>query len=189
MHLLVGLGNIGVDYELTRHNFGFLLLDQIIEDYGFLSQSKKFKSEVFTGEIAGEKIVALKPHTFMNRSGVAVIEAANFYKIHPANIIVFHDDLDLELGRVKVKIGGGNAGHNGLKSLDEMLGKEYVRLRLGIGRPIHAGFETADYVLGKFTKDELMAVEKVNQKISDLFDYIIEGRVDEFLNNFYLKRI
>ena len=186
MYLLVGLGNIGSEYELTRHNFGFLLLDQIVEDFGFTSQSKKFKSEVFSGVIAGEKIVALKPQTFVNRSGIAVLEAANFYKIEPKNILVFHDDLDLALGKVKVKIGGGNAGHNGLKSIDEMIGKHYTRLRLGIGRPENKEFDMADYVLGKFTREEMITVSKINEKISDLIEEILEGRVDGFLNKFYL---
>jgi PTH1 family peptidyl-tRNA hydrolase len=184
MHLLIGLGNIGREFEFTRHNFGFLLLDWIIADYGLREQSKKFKSEVFIGEVEGKKIIALKPQTFMNRSGVAVLEAANFYKIEPENILVFHDDLDLSLGKIKVKIGGGNAGHNGLKSLDEMLGKNYARLRLGIGRPENREFEISDYVLGKFSQEELRLVRKNNEKISDLLGELLEGRWDRFLNKF-----
>ena len=186
MHLLVGLGNIGPEYELTRHNFGFLLLDQIIKDYGFVAQSKKFKSDVFSGVIDGHKVVAIKPHTFMNRSGLAVFDAANFYKIELKNILVLHDDLDLSLGKVLVKVGGGSAGHNGLKSIDEAMGKEYMRLRLGIGRPENKDFETADYVLGRFSKDEMLQVEKTNEKISDLIDEIFANKVDGFLNKFYL---
>lgn len=185
MHLLVGLGNIGHEYELTRHNFGFLLIDEIVEYYRLSAQSKKFKSEVFSGEINGKKIIALKPQTFMNRSGSSVLEAMNFYKIEMKNILVFHDDLDLELGRVKVKVGGGNAGHNGLKSLDEMIGKHYMRLRLGIGRPENKGFETSDYVLGKFSESERLIVEGVNEKIVKIVGELLEGRVDGFLNKFY----
>lgn len=186
MHLLVGLGNIGSEYEMTRHNFGFLLLDQIIEDYGFTAQSKKFRSEVFSGKIGDKKIIALKPHTFMNRSGLAVAEAASFYKIELKNILVLHDDLDLALGKVKVKIGGGHAGHNGLKSLDEMIGKDYMRLRLGIGRPEHKEYTTADYVLGKFSSEEMEVVKKINLKISDLIEELLDERTDKFLNNFHL---
>lgn len=182
MHLLVGLGNIGSEYEATRHNFGFLLLDQIIADFGFVAQSKKFKSEVFSGVIGGHKVIALKPHSFMNRSGIPVAEAANFYKIESKNILVFHDDLDLPLGKVKVKIGGGNAGHNGLKSLDAHIDKHYMRLRLGIGRPENKEFEVSDYVLGKFTKSEMMLVEKINLKISDLIEELLQGRADKFMN-------
>jgi len=185
MHLLIGLGNIGREYQSTRHNFGFLLLDQIVKDYALREQSKKFKSEIFSGEIAGHKIIALKPQTFMNLSGLAVSEAAAFYKIEPKNILVFHDDVDLALGKVKVKIGGGNAGHNGLKSIDEMIGKDYARLRLGVGRPENKEFETADYVLGKFGKEEMVVVEKTNEKISKLLGDLLEGRADGFLNKFH----
>jgi len=186
MHLLVGLGNIGREYESTRHNFGFMLLDQLVEDYGLMAQSKKFKSEVFTGEIDGKKIVAIKPQTFMNLSGGAVLAAASFYKIEPKNILVLHDDLDVALAKIKVKIGGGNAGHNGLKSIDEAIGKEYMRLRLGIGRPENAEFETSDYVLGKFTREEAQLVKKTNEKISDLIGELLEGKSDLFSNQFYL---
>lgn len=186
MHLIVGLGNPGREYETTRHNFGFLTLDKIIDDYHFSNQGKKFKSEVFSGEINGQKILALKPQTFMNRSGGAVIEAANFYKIAPSNIIVLHDDVDLEFGRLKVKIGGGHGGHNGLRSIDEVIGKDYVRIRLGVGRPANKEFDTADYVLGKFLKEEMSQLEKINEKISKNFGEILEGKLDGFVNRFYL---
>ena len=187
MYLLVGLGNIGSEYDKTRHNFGFLLLDQIVEDYGFVEQSKKFKSEVFSGTISGKKVLAIKPQTYMNRSGTAVAEAINFYKIDLKNVLVFHDDLDLALGKIKVKIGGGHAGHNGLRSIDECCGKEYWRLRLGIGRPENKEYETADYVLGKFSAEEMKLVEKVNLKISDLIEEMVEGRAEGLMNKFYLK--
>ena len=186
MHLLVGLGNIGREYQSTRHNFGFLLLDQILADHGFVAQSKKFKSEVFVGKISGKKIIALKPQTFMNLSGLAVAEAASFYKIEPENILVFHDDVDLVLGKIKIKIGGGNAGHNGLKSIDEVMGKDYARLRLGVGRPESKEFDTADYVLGKFSKEEMEVAKSVSEKISKFFEELLEGREDVFLNKFYL---
>ncbi len=186
MFLLVGLGNIGSEYELTRHNFGFLLLDKIVDDYGFTAQSKKFKSEVFSGTIANQKVLAIKPQTYMNRSGTAVIEAINFYKIDLKNVIVFHDDLDLPLGKIKVKIGGGHAGHNGLRSIDECCGKDYWRLRLGIGRPQNQEYETADYVLGRFGAEEMKLVEKTNLKISDLIEEMIEGKAESFMNKFYL---
>ncbi len=186
MHLLVGLGNIGREYEATRHNFGFLLCDQIIDDYRFSNQGKKFRSEVFSGEILGQKILALKPQTFMNLSGAAVAEAANFYKIPNQKILVLHDDVDVEFGRIKVKIGGGHGGHNGLRSIDEAIGKDYMRLRLGVGRPMSKEFDTADYVLGKFSKEEMAEVEKINAKISKLLGCLLEGKGDEFSTKFYL---
>lgn len=185
MHLIVGLGNIGREYELTRHNFGFLLLDQIIDNYSLSAQSKKFKSEVFAGEIAQKKVIAIKPQTYMNLSGEAVLQAASFFKVELKNILVLHDDLDLALGKVKVKIGGGSAGHNGLKSIDDALGKNYIRLRLGIGRPENKEFATSDYVLGKFNSDEMRQVEGINKKISGLFGELLEEKFDRFLNGFY----
>jgi peptidyl-tRNA hydrolase, PTH1 family len=185
MHLLVGLGNVGREYQATRHNFGFLTLDQVLADYNFCEQSKKFKSEVFSGEIAGKKIIALKPQTFMNLSGLAVVEAAAFYKVSPESILVLHDDVDLALGKIKVKIGGGHAGHNGLRSIDEAIGKNYMRLRLGVGRPENKEFETADYVLGKFSKEEIKIVDETNKKISKLIAELLEGRADMFLNKFH----
>ena len=186
MHLIVGLGNIGREYETTRHNFGFLLLDCLVDDFRLSNQGKKFKSEVFSGEIAGKKIIALKPQTFMNLSGAAVAEAAHFYKIPNENILVLHDDVDIDFGRIKTKIGGGHGGHNGLRSIDEAMGKDYVRLRLGVGRPANKEFDTADYVLGKFSKEELQQVEKINLKISKLIGVLLEGKTDEFSTKFYL---
>ncbi|MBU6339799.1 MAG: aminoacyl-tRNA hydrolase [Rickettsiales bacterium] len=186
MHLLVGLGNIGSEYEKTRHNFGFLLLDQIILDYHLKNISKKFHSEIFSGEIDSKKVISIKPQTFMNRSGIAVLEVANFYKIPLKNIIVLHDDVDLAFAKLKVKTGGGSGGHNGLKSIDEMVGKNYMRLRLGLGRPENSAIETADYVLQNFTKEEFKMLEKLNAKISSLLPHLMNDEADKFLNKFYM---
>ena len=187
MHLLVGLGNIGSEYEKTRHNFGFLLLDKIIEDYRFKNLSKKFHSEIFTGEIDGKKIIAIKPQTFMNRSGIAVLEVANFYKIALKNIIVLHDDIDLAFLKLKIKTGGGSGGHNGLKSIDEMIGKDYVRLRLGVGKSQNNMISTADHVLQNFGKEEFEMVKIMNGKISSLFLHLINNETDKFLNKINLN--
>ena len=186
MHLLVGLGNCGKEYENTRHNFGFLLIDKIIARHKLISQKKKFKSDVFSGEIFGKKVMALKPQTFMNLSGLAVLEAIKFYKIPLQNVIIFHDDLDLAFAKIKYKIGGGNGGHNGLKSIDENIGKEYARIRLGIGRPKHLEYEISDYVLSKFNQEELEIVEKINQKISDNFLELLNSNPQNFLNKIHL---
>jgi PTH1 family peptidyl-tRNA hydrolase len=183
MKLIVGLGNIGDEYKNTRHNYGFLLLDQIVEDYGFIDQGIKFKSEVFSGKIADEKIIAIKPKTYMNLSGEAVLEASKFYKIDIKDIIVFHDDIDFNFGEIRAKIAGGNAGHNGLKSVDKLVGKNYIRIRLGVGRPENKDYEISDYVLGKFPKDEFEKVEKINRKISDEFELVINEDLEGFLKN------
>ncbi len=187
MHLLIGLGNLGTQYAATRHNFGFLLLDQIIEDYRLISVGKKFSSEVFSGEISGHKVIALKPQTYMNNSGLAALAAMQFYKITPENIIVFHDEIDLAFGKIKVKFAGGSAGHNGLKSLDENIGKDYWRLRLGVGRPENKEFEVADYVLSKFSSTEITEVETINKKISPLLPLLLANKSELFVNDFSLE--
>ena len=173
MHLIVGLGSYGEKYPYTRHNFVLLLADKIIADHNLQNSGLKFNSELYSGKIANHDVILIKPQTYMNLSGKAVLECMNFYKINLANLIVLHDELDLELGRIKIKTGGGNAGHNGLKSISEVVGNEYLRIRLGISRPVNLQFEIADYVLSKFNDDELKIVENVNKKISSEISLII----------------
>lgn len=186
MYLIIGLGNFGKEYENTRHNYGFLLIDKIISRYNLVYSGKKFKSDCYQGTIDGKKIIALKPQTLMNLSGLAVQEAVNFYKFPLSKIIVLHDDLDLAIGRVKYKIGGGSGGHNGIKSIDENIGKDYGRVRLGIGKPVDLRYEIADYVLSKFTSSELNIIEEVNQKIAVNFCDLLNGNDNNFLNKIYL---
>jgi len=187
MNLIVGLGNFGKEYDKTRHNCGFLLIDKIIARFNFTDHGKKYKSEFFSGEIAGSKIIALKPQTYMNNSGLAVMEALNFYKIPLQNLIVCHDDLDLAFGKIKYKIGGGNSGHNGLKSIDNQCGNGYARLRIGIGRPENLNYQIADYVLSKFSEDDLMFFNKLTEKICDNFQDLINNDSANFLNKIALK--
>ncbi|MFT6077622.1 MAG: PTH1 family peptidyl-tRNA hydrolase [Myxococcota bacterium] len=184
MFLIAGLGNVGKKYEQTKHNFGFLLADEIAKKFSFDQKSNKFNAEFFTGTIEDHKIILIKPQTFMNLSGSAVLAFASFYKIPPTHIIVLHDDLDLELGRIKSKTGGGNAGHNGLKDIDAKVGKNYVRIRLGIGRPENAEYEISDYVLSKFGNDDLKIVEEVNNKITKNLQTVLEGNLEEFMTKF-----
>jgi PTH1 family peptidyl-tRNA hydrolase len=184
MFLIIGLGNPGLKYQNTKHNFGFLLADQIVENYQLQPQGIKFGGQVFAGKIINQKIILVKPQEYMNNSGSSVLEAAQFYKIPVDNIIVLHDDLDLALGRIKAKIGGGNGGHNGLKDIDEKIGKNYYRVRLGIGRPENLDYEISDYVLSKFSKEDLEIVKTVNDKICKMFPLILENNLPEFLNQF-----
>lgn len=151
MLLLVGLGNPGEKYQRHRHNVGFLAVDAIAAAHGFGAPRKKFQAVLREGDIAGEKAILLKPQTFMNESGLAVGAAMRFYKLAPADVIVFHDELDLEAGKIKAKLGGGNAGHNGLRSIDEHVGSDFRRVRIGIGHP---GDKTrvTGHVLGDFAK-------------------------------------
>lgn len=187
MFLIVGLGNPGDKYKNTKHNFGFLTIDQIIQDYKASIKSTKPGYQLFDSKINNSEILLLKPLNYMNLSGGPLLEIKNFYKIDLDKIIVLHDDLDLEFGRVRIKIGGGNAGHNGLKDIDNKIGKDYFRLRLGIGRPENKDYEISDYVLSKFSNDQLIEIEKINQKISDLFPLLLGQDKNEFINRFYLK--
>ncbi len=151
MWLIVGLGNPGPQYEYTRHNIGFLTVDRLVGETGAHSQS----SSSFHGELYKKSsLLLLKPITFMNRSGVSVQAVKNFYKIETANIIVIHDDLDLPFGALRFKRGGGSGGHNGLKSIDQHVGSDYLRVRMGIGKPTYRS-QVVDYVLQNFTPEEV----------------------------------
>lgn len=163
MYLIVGLGNPGAEYAATRHNIGFMAIDQIASGGNF---SSKFQSEVMSVTLAGEKCILLKPQTFMNLSGKAVQAAMAFYKIPPAQLVVLHDELDLPLGKIRIKLGGGANGHNGLKDIDQMIGPNYWRIRLGIGHP-GMKEQVHGHVLGRFTAEERTEADKVNQAVAE----------------------
>lgn len=154
MKLLVGLGNPGPKYEMTRHNVGFLVLDEVARELGTAVERKKFSAVIGEAELGGERILLMKPLTFMNLSGEAVGAACRFHKIAPQDVIVIHDELDLPSGSVRIKMGGGHGGHNGLKSLIAHLqSPDFVRLRVGIGRP-EGGRDVVSWVLGGFEEAE-----------------------------------
>jgi len=180
MLLLIGLGNPGLEYAGTRHNIGFDIIDFIAGYYKFGPRQNKFHGQLQGGEIDGKKILTLKPMTFMNNSGVPTSEASGFYKIPLPDIYVFHDDLDLELGRIRVKTGGGNGGHNGLKSLDEHIGNEYNRIRIGIGHPGHKDLVTP-YVLSRFTKEEKLLADKITMSIAENIPLLLNDHPDKFM--------
>lgn len=153
MYLLVGLGNPGTEYARNRHNAGFMCIDEIQQSYGFPSEKVKFSGFITEGKIEDEKVCLFKPLAYMNRSGRPVAEASRFFKIPPEHIIVFHDDLNLNPGKIRVKQGGGHGGHNGLKDLDAHLGTHYWRVRIGIGHPLRKE-AVNPYVLSNFSKEE-----------------------------------
>ena len=164
MKLIVGLGNPGPTYTTTRHNIGFMVIDKLLEELPHSDITKKS----FFGELYKSKdLLFLKPTTYMNLSGKSVQAVANFYKVNSSDILVIHDDLDLPFGAVRVKVGGGNGGHNGLKSIDAAIGKEYYRLRLGIGKPEHKGM-VASFVLSPFTKEEADSLDAFVEYVKDV---------------------
>lgn len=174
MLLLVGLGNPGAAYAKNRHNIGFMAVDAVAERYSFSSYRKKFQGHIAEGTIGGEKVLALKPETFMNESGRSVAEAAAFYKIPPEDVIVLHDEIDLESGKVRVKRGGGHAGHNGLRSIHDHIGPDYGRVRFGIGHPGDKD-EVSGHVLKDFAKGDKVWLDKVLGAFTDHAGMLIEG--------------
>ena len=171
MWLVVGLGNPGPSYEHNRHNVGFMAADAICRRHGFSASQKKFGGLLSEGALGGEKTLCLKPLTYMNLSGQSVGEACRFYKIAPENVIVIHDELALPLGDMRLKKGGGHAGHNGLKSIDSHIGQDYLRLRIGIGHPGQPEL-VSDYVLSNFSKAEMKTVEP---QLDDIADKLMEN--------------
>lgn len=178
--LLAGLGNPGKEYEMTRHNVGFMTIDAIADKYSFSSPKNKFHSFLTEGKIDGCDVVLIKPQTYMNKSGVALSEAAAFYKTPLDKIIVIHDELDLDVGKIRIKTGGGAAGHNGLKDIDSRMGKDYVRLRIGIGHP-GSKERVTGHVLGKFTSDEKITIDSFIARIADQIPYLLDNKIDKFL--------
>lgn len=187
MKLIIALGNVGKQYEKTRHNIGFIVADKIIEQYDLNHSSSKFDSEVYSGEIDGNKALLIKPNTLMNLSGNAAIKAMSFYKIDLSDVVVLHDDLDLDFGRVKLKIGGGSGGHNGIRSIDQNIGQNYTRVRIGIASEVYKeeSFDASDYVLGKFSNKELEMISKMAEFIAKDFSMVMSGDFNNFLNSYY----
>ena len=181
MLLFVGLGNPTSDSENNRHNVGFKIIDNINKKFNLSKQKPKFKGLLTTGSIGNEKVYAIKPLTFMNNSGICIRELIEYFKIDAENVIVFHDDLDVEFGKIKAKFGGSSAGHNGIASIDKFIGKDYSRVRIGIGKPKN-NVDVADYVLQNFDEDETVSIEKILEDITDSISILVEKKLDLFSN-------
>lgn len=186
MIMLVGLGNPGSGYARNRHNIGFMAVDEIVRRHSFSPFKSKFNGEISDGRVGTDKILVLKPMTFMNDSGRSVLGAMSFYKIIPEDVIVFHDELDLEAGKVRVKRGGGHAGHNGLRSIASHIGKEFTRVRLGIGHPGDKGKVTS-HVLKDFAKADEQWLDKLIPALADHVDYLIRGDDGGYMNKVSLN--
>tara|TARA_B100000029_G_C17189136_1_gene819911 strand:- start:45 stop:605 length:561 start_codon:yes stop_codon:yes gene_type:complete len=179
MLLFVGLGNPNPNSENNRHNIGFKIIDAINQKFSLSKQKPKFKGLLTTGNINGKKIYAIKPLTFMNNSGICIRELLEYFKMDPENVIVFHDDLDVDLGKIKAKFGGSDAGHNGIASIDKFIGKDYSRVRIGIGRSENS-FSASDYVLSDFNEDEKQELEKITQNILNSLSILIDKKLELF---------
>lgn len=186
MKLFVGLGNVGAKYARTRHNIGFMAVDRIADDHGFSAWRKKFQGEIAEGRLGSEKVLLLKPGTMMNLSGQSVGEAARFHKIDPQDIVVFHDEIDLAPAKCRVKHGGGHAGHNGLRSVHQHIGTDYVRVRMGVGHP---GRKEAvpGYVLHDFAKADEGWLDDVIRGASDGAAKLASGDEAGFMNAVALR--
>jgi PTH1 family peptidyl-tRNA hydrolase len=184
MRLVVGLGNPGNEYDGTRHNIGFEVAEELARRGGIRMGEKKFKAVLGKGTLAGESVVIMEPQTYMNLSGESVGPAAGFFKVAPEEIVVIHDDLDIECGRMKLKQGGGHGGHNGLRSLVRHLpSAEFVRVRVGIGRP-PPRWDAADYVLSRFTGGERPAMDDAVTEAADAVEAIFRDGIRRAMNEF-----
>ena len=187
MLVLVGLGNPEAKYKLNRHNVGFMAIDRIVENYELGPYKTKFQSHIVTKKINSTPIIFSKPQTFMNLSGQSIGNILSFYKLKCENVIVIHDDLDLNIGIVKTKIGGGSGGHNGLKSLDSIIGKNYRRLRIGIGHPGDKNLVN-NYVLGDFNKNENIIINEILMNITFNLANILKN-INDNLSQFLAENI
>jgi PTH1 family peptidyl-tRNA hydrolase len=185
MRLFVGLGNPGTKYQGNRHNIGFMVVDEIARRHGFAPWRRRFQGETSEGTLDRERVVLLKPATYMNESGNAVQEAANFFKLGESDVVVFHDEIELPPAKVRVKVGGGIAGHNGLRSISAHIGNEYRRVRLGVGHPgvkdlVHI------HVLNDFAKSERPWVEALIDIVADNAALLVTGKDSAFQNKVHL---
>lgn len=183
LYLIVGLGNPESQHALNRHNIGFMAVDTIADMYGFPAYKAKFSAKISEGKIGNHRVILCKPQTYMNLSGRSVGELAKFYKIAPENVYVIHDDLDVKPGLLKIKLGGGSGGHNGLKSIDQHLGQNYWRIRMGIGHP---GIKeaVAGYVLGNFQRDEEEWLTDLLGAIAKNIPFLFEEESTAWLKRF-----
>ena len=179
MILFVGLGNPSPDNENNRHNIGFKIIDAINQKFGLSKQKPKFKGLLTTGNIGNKKVYAIKPLTFMNNSGICIRELIEYFKIDSENVVVFHDDLDVDFGKIKTKFGGSSAGHNGIESIDKFIGKDYSRVRIGIGKP-NSKNDAVEHVLKDFDEEEKVELENITKNIANSLPILLDKKLDLF---------
>ena len=179
MLLFVGLGNPTPDSQNNRHNIGFKVIDAINQKFGLSKQKPKFKGLLTTGNIGDKKVYAIKPLTFMNNSGICIRELIEYFKMDAADVIVFHDDLDIDVGKIKAKFGGSSAGHNGIESIDKFIGKDYSRVRIGIGKP-ESKVSISDYVLNDFNDEEKEKLDNITENIITSLNILLDKKLELF---------
>ncbi len=185
MFLIVGLGNPGRDYVGTRHNMGFEAIDAICAKFGITINKEKFRAQVGEGRIAGEKVMVIKPQTYMNLSGESVREFRDFYKLEPEEILVIYDDISLPTGKMRIRERGSAGGHNGIKNIIYQLGTDvFPRIKIGVGKPDHPDFDCKDYVLGKFSKEETEVLIKTVVRAADAVETFIKDGTGKAMNQF-----
>lgn len=185
MYIVAGLGNPGNEYNMTRHNIGFSTIDYIADQNNTTVKKLKFKSLYGEINVAGEKVLLIKPQTYMNLSGESLREFCSFYKVPAEKVIIICDDVSISTGKIRIRRKGSSGGHNGLKSIIYQLGsEEFIRIRIGVGSPENADYDLADYVLGRFSKDEIPVLEESIIKASNAVFEIIKNGVDSAMNKF-----
>lgn len=188
--LIVGLGNPGKEYDLTRHNVGFLCLDEFVDSTAEMQPwiaKKDLKCQVSIGQLGENRVIAIKPTTFMNLSGQAVEAVAHFYKINNQQIVVIQDELDIDFGQIRMRLGGSSAGHNGIKSVSKNIGENYNRIRVGIGPKIPTEMPSEDFVLQKFSKDQQQHLKSLSKEVvAILNEYLFGGELPHDTRNFII---
>ncbi|MBO5227234.1 MAG: aminoacyl-tRNA hydrolase [Ruminococcus sp.] len=186
--IIAGLGNPGMTYANTRHNAGFMALDQLAKAGGIEVKTMRFKSDCGDGNVGGERCLLMKPTTFMNLSGEAISQAAAFYKIPPERIVIMYDDISLPPGKLRIRRKGSAGGHNGMKSIIALLGTdEFPRVRIGVGAKPNPAYDLADWVLSKFTEDDMKSLTPALENAARAAELIVQGKIDEAMNKFSTK--
>lgn len=184
-HIVAGLGNIGKEYEKTRHNAGFMAIDALAEKCGVRIDRVKFHALTSEASFGGVRVLLMKPTTYMNNSGVAISEAAAFYKIAPENVIVLHDEISFDVGVMRIRRRGSAGGHNGLKSIIAHLGSDaFPRIKIGVGKKPSPEYDLVDFVLGKFSQDDLAKLSEQNSSVIAAVELMLAGKIDEAMNSY-----
>ena len=183
-YIVVGLGNPGPKYENTRHNAGYMVVDEIARQYGCSFEKSKFKGEIAKCNISGKKVLLLKPLTYMNLSGESVQAAASYYKLDQHNILVIFDDISLDVGKMRIRRQGSDGGHNGIKNIQMYFDRDFARIKVGVGKKPHPEYDLAAWVLSKFSKDEQKLLENVISDSVSATELIIKGEIDVAMNKF-----